>query len=52
MDTTALDPTIVQAFAWGLGIIALLAASYVGVRLAGVGVRVGMKWFNTAINKA
>ncbi len=53
MHTTAtLDPSITQGFADALTVIGLLAVALVGVVMAGLGIRVGVKWLRQAFNKA
>jgi len=47
-----LDPAITGGFTDALTIIGLLAAATVGVVLAGLGIRVGIKWLRRAFNQA
>ena len=51
-DSVTLDPAITGGFTDALTIIGLLAAATVGVVLAGLGIRVGIKWLRQAFNKA
>jgi len=53
MHTVAtLDPSITDGFANALVVIGLLAVATVGVVMAGLGIRVGIKWLRQAFNKA
>lgn len=48
----AIDPAVSSGFTDAVTLIGLLAAATVGVVLAGIGVRVGIKWLRGAFNKA
>lgn len=53
MHTVAtLDPSITGGFADALTLIGLLAVATVSVVMAGIGIRVGIKWLRSAFNKA
>jgi len=46
------DPAISGAFSDGATLIGLLAAAAVGVVMAGIGIRVGIKWLRQFLNRA
>lgn len=57
MDTitvaeVAVDPAISGAFTDGATLIGLLAVAAVGVVMAGIGIRVGIKWLRQFLNRA
>ncbi|WP_159449177.1 hypothetical protein [Demequina sp. NBRC 110055] len=47
-----LDPAISGAFTDGAALIGLLAVAAVAVVVAGIGIRVGIKWLRQTMNKA